>query len=103
MITILSLIIGIIVALALVRFARTKTPRDEKQIYSLALVAAALIYVVFALSGGASLHRLMLEGLGVFFYGGMAWLGLSVVAFVALYKFKADVLLVVLIGGLIGW
>lgn len=77
MTTILSLIIGIIFAFALVRFARTKTLREEKQIYSLGILVAALIYVGFALIGGASARWLMLEGLGVFFYGVAAWLGLQ--------------------------
>ena len=40
------------------------------------LMAAAIIYVFFAILGGATSYWLILEALGVLFYGSLAWIGL---------------------------
>ena len=76
MITMLALLIGALLALALVRLARTRLPGGERRVYAAGLVAAALLYIAFGAAGGAGARWLALEGLGVLVYGAAAWAGL---------------------------
>ena len=63
---------GIVFSLVLVRFGRTKAPARERRIYALGLIVAAVIYVVFAVVGAAPARWLLIEILGVVFYGAAA-------------------------------
>jgi hypothetical protein len=76
LIKILALIVGVILALALICLARTRGPEVERRIYAIGLAAAAVIYFAFGLVGGASAGWLAVEGLGVIIYGTVAWCGL---------------------------
>ena len=64
MITVIALILGAALALALVGLARRYPPGRERRVYGVGLVVAAIIYVVFGAVGGAGARRLALEGLG---------------------------------------
>lgn len=70
-----ALLIGAVLSLVLVRLARSKGPKGERRIYAIGLVAAALLYVVFGLVGGAGARWLVVESLGVIVYGAAAWAG----------------------------
>lgn len=72
----IALLLGTILSLALVGLARMHPPRRERRVYAVGLVITALVYVVFAVAGGASAQWLALESLGVFLYGAAAWGGL---------------------------
>jgi hypothetical protein len=76
MITVISLILGAVLALALVSLARSYPPAMERRVYAVGLVIAALVYVGFGAAGGAGGQWLLLETLGVLLYGIAAWLGL---------------------------
>lgn len=73
--TLLALLIGVILALALIRFARARKPEDARRIYAIGLLVTALLYVALAVVGGASREWLALESVGVVLYGGAAWIG----------------------------
>ena len=47
------------------------------RIYAVGLLVTAILYVVLAAVGGASMGWLALEGIGVLIYGGAAWIGLG--------------------------
>jgi hypothetical protein len=72
----LALLTGIILSLVLVRLARSKGPKGERRVYAAGLVAAALLYSIFGLVGGASARWLAIESLGVIIYSAVAWGGL---------------------------
>ena len=72
MLEITALFFGVVLLVALTRFARTKTPARERRIYAFGLMVAAAIYVVFAVTGGAGAEWLLFESLGVIIYGGAA-------------------------------
>ena len=74
--SIFALLLGALFALALVGLARRYPPRRERSVYAVGLVAAALVYVGFAVAGGAGARWLALEILGVPLYGAAAWAGL---------------------------
>lgn len=57
MIAILALVLGAVLAIALVRLARTRPPRGERLIYAVGLVVAAIVYIIFAIVGGARCGR----------------------------------------------
>jgi hypothetical protein len=69
----LCIVFGAFLSLLFVAYA-IKT-RDWRAPVALGLVVAALIYVGFAVVGKASAFWILLELGGVFFYGGLAWLG----------------------------
>lgn len=71
-----ALLAGVICALMLVRLSRMRGPEGERRFYAIGLIAAALIYFVFGLAGGASARWLAVESLGVIIYGALAWAGL---------------------------
>lgn len=72
----ISLLLGIVLALALVGLARRYRPGKERRFYAIGMVIAPLIYVGFAVVGRASTQWLALEILGVFLFGAAAWGGL---------------------------
>ncbi len=72
---IIALILGIVLSLPLVGFARTRRPEAERLIYAVGLIVTALIYVGFGVAGGASAQWLTFEVLGLLFYGAVAWGG----------------------------
>lgn len=76
MTVIVALVAGLVLALALVAIARAKHPKDALRVYAAGQLVAALIYVVFAVAGGASLRWLALESFGVVYFGAAAWGGL---------------------------
>ena len=76
MVTVIALLLGTVLALALVGLARTYPPGRERRVYAVGLVIAALIYVGFGAAGGAGVRWLALEILGVLLYGAAAWGGL---------------------------
>lgn len=76
MATTLALILGAVLSLALVRLSRPYPPRGRVRVYAAGLVVAALLYVLFALVGGASPRWLALESLGALVYGAAARAGL---------------------------
>ena len=73
---ILLLSIGFALAVVSVFIIRKLLPRKEDNFWGLALVIAALIYVVFAIVGGAYDYLPMELG-GVVLYGIFAWLSLK--------------------------
>lgn len=74
MITVIALVVGVVLAFAFVVWTRAQ-PDGGRRFYAIGLAVTALIYVVFAVIGGASARSLGLEAVGVFLYGGAAWLG----------------------------
>ena len=76
MFTVIALLLGTVLALALVGLAHGYPPRRERRVYAVSLVIAALIYVGFGAVGGAGARWLALESLGVLLYGTAAWGGL---------------------------
>jgi len=72
----IALFLGAVLSVPLIGLARTYPPGKERLIYAVGLVFAALVYVVFGVSGGASAQWLALETLGVFLYSAAAWGGL---------------------------
>ena len=73
-ITVGALIVGAVLAIPFLLWTRSQ-PDAGMRFYALGLGVTALIYVVFALIGGASGRSLGLEAIGVLLYGGAAWLG----------------------------
>jgi hypothetical protein len=74
--TVIALILGAALALALVGLARRYPPGREMRVYAVGLVVAALVYVGFGAAGGAGAGWLALEIFGVPLYGAAAWAGL---------------------------
>lgn len=70
-----ALILGLVLGLVYVAYARRRG-RAELVALAVGLVGAALIYLVFAALGGASLAWLAVEVVGIGIYGALAWLGL---------------------------
>ena len=71
------LILGVVLALLFIAFARTRGPRREPFIYSIGLIVAALFYVVFSFAV-ATTQWLMLELIGLLIFTLIAVLGLRV-------------------------
>ena len=76
MVTVIALVLGAALALALVGLARRYPPGRERRVYAVGLVVAALVYVGFGAAGGAGASWLALEISGVLLYGAAAWAGL---------------------------
>ena len=76
MMTVIALILGAAISLALVWLAHRYPPQRERRVYALGLVIAALIYVGFGVVGGDGARWLALESLGLLVYGAAAWGGL---------------------------
>jgi hypothetical protein len=72
-----QLILGVLLALLFIWFARTRGPRREPFIYSIGLIIAALFYVVFSVTG-ATTQWFMLELIGLVVFTIIAVLGLRV-------------------------
>lgn len=72
----LDVIIGIFLAIILVLIGRKFNPLGIVSTWCLGLIAAAVIYVVFAIVG-QNFEWVKIELLGVLFYGVMAWLALK--------------------------
>ena len=71
----LSLIAGAMLAFPLVYVARRRSPERALRIYAIGLVVAALIYVGFAMVGGASTRWVAFEIAGLIGFGVVAWIG----------------------------
>ncbi len=67
---------GALLALAGAAYFARASPRGERRAYAQGLAIAALIYVAFALIGGATIREIGLEIGGVAFYGALAAVGL---------------------------
>jgi hypothetical protein len=63
--TLAHIVLGALAAAALVLAARRLAPRRELPIYAAGLAVAALIYVGFAVAGGASVAWLAIESAGL--------------------------------------
>ena len=74
MITVIALIVGAALAFAFLIWTRAQ-PDAGRRLYAIGLFVTALIYLAFALAGGADRHSLGVEVLGVLLYGVVAWLG----------------------------
>ena len=75
--TTISVIIGVVLAIALILLARRSgNYAKEKRIYAIGLVVAALVYVGFGLFSD-SIQWKMIELIGVPVYALFAWLGLK--------------------------
>ncbi|MGW8221659.1 MAG: DUF6010 family protein [Syntrophobacteria bacterium] len=72
-----QLILGVVLALLFIWFARTRGPQREPFIYSIGLIIAALFYVAFSVTG-ATTQWLMLELIGLVVFTIFAVLGLRV-------------------------
>lgn len=70
-----SILIGAVLGATLVALARRRA-RGARRLYAVALVVAALVYVAFAVTGGASVRWIVLEGVGVLLYGSVALIGM---------------------------
>lgn len=70
-----ELALGGVFGVGLVLLARSRGPRGERTVLAVGLVITALLYVVFALVGGARAPWLMLEVIGVMPFAAFAWLG----------------------------
>ncbi len=69
----LQILLGALLALPLVLYARSR--RGEDKVYAQGLVVAALIYVVFVLAARAGAAALGTELVGVALFGIVAWQG----------------------------
>jgi hypothetical protein len=74
MIRLVALVVGIVLAFAFLLWTR-KQPDGGRRLYAVGLAVTALIYVAFALMGGADGRSLGLEALGLVVYGTAAWAG----------------------------
>jgi hypothetical protein len=72
-----QLILGVVLALLFIWFARTRGPQREPFIYSIGLIIAALFYVAFSVTG-ATTQWFMLELIGLVVFTIFAVLGLRV-------------------------
>jgi hypothetical protein len=72
---ILQIALGLVFGVLLVLGARSRGPRGASVVLAIGLVLTALLYVLFALLGGADARWLTLEILGVLPFGAFAWLG----------------------------
>lgn len=76
MATTLQFLTGALSCLVFVLVARRSGLKREMRIYAAALAAAALIYVGFAVAGGATISWLVLESGGLILFSSVAVLGL---------------------------
>jgi hypothetical protein len=73
----LALLAGLILSLLLARVASRKDARAERAVYAIGLLVAALLYLGFALGGGASGKWVTAEAVGVALYGIAALVGFA--------------------------
>ena len=73
---ILEIALGVVFGAILVLLARSRGPRSESVVLAVGLIVTALLYVAFAVAGGASARWSALEVLGVLAFSAFAWLGL---------------------------
>jgi hypothetical protein len=73
-IIVIALVVGAALAFAFLVWTRAQADAGRR-LYAIGLFVTALIYVAFALAGGADGHSLGQEGLGVLLYGAAAWVG----------------------------
>jgi hypothetical protein len=78
MATTIQLLIGALSCVALILGARRLGQKREMRIYAIGLVSAALIYVGFAVFGGASISWLVLELGGLVLFSFVAIVGLRI-------------------------
>jgi hypothetical protein len=76
MATLIQLLIGILACLIFVLVARRADSKRELRVYAMALIAAALVYVGFAIAAGAALSWVALEVSGLALFSLIALLGL---------------------------
>ena len=72
-----QLILGAVLALLFILFARTRGPQREPFIYSIGLIVAALFYVAFSFTGGTTQWSII-ELIGLVAFTLIAVLGLRV-------------------------
>ena len=72
-----QLILGVVLALLFILFARTRGPQREPFIYSIGLIVAALFYVAFSITG-ATTQWFIIELIGLVVFTLIAVLGLRV-------------------------
>jgi hypothetical protein len=73
--TVIELIVGVVLAFAFLMWTRVQ-PDAGRRLYAIGLAVTALIYVAFAVIGGADSRSLGLEVVGLLLYGAAAWIGL---------------------------
>ncbi len=73
-ITVVALIVGVALATPFLLWTR-RQPDAGMPFYAIGLGVTALIYVAFALIGGASGRSLGVEAVGALLYGGIGWIG----------------------------
>jgi len=71
-----ELVAGIVLAVPVLVLARRFGAREEVRVYAASLVIAAVIYVGFALVGGAGQRWTLIELAGLVPFTAFAWLGL---------------------------
>lgn len=76
MLTTAHLLLGALACAAFIFAVRRLAPQDELRVYAAGLVAAALIYVAFAVAGGAPRAWLAIEFAGLLAFTLLALLGL---------------------------
>ena len=69
----LQILLGALLAVPLVLWARRR--RGEDRVYAQGLVVAALVYLIFALAAGAGVGAVVTEVIGIALFGAVAWLG----------------------------
>ena len=70
-----ALIVGVVLAIPYLLWAH-RQPDAGMRLYAIGLGVTAVLYLLFAVIGGAGGHSIGLESLGVLIYGGAALLGL---------------------------
>ncbi len=73
---IFEIALGVVFGALLVLLARSRGPRQGNVVLAVGLIITALLYVGFALAGGASARWSALEVLGLLPFTLLAWLGL---------------------------
>ena len=74
LITLIALLVGIVLAFGFLLWTRAQ-PDAGRLLYAVGLVVTALIYVAFAVIGGAGARSLGLEAVGMLLYCTAAWVG----------------------------
>ena len=72
----MPLIVGAVIAIAFVAGVRSLRDDRARFVYAVGLIVTALLYLAFAVAGGAERGSLALEFLGVILYGALAFAGL---------------------------
>ena len=74
LVTLIALLVGIVLAFGFLLWTRAQ-PDGGRLLYAVGLVVTALIYVAFAVIGGAGARSLGLEAVGMVLYCTAAWVG----------------------------